>query len=113
MLDWAIVAAYCAAIVMIGLYMQRRASKNVESYFVGGRKLPWWVIGLGSVAAYGADPIHVVWIFFLGGFMELWLVGEVTWCIWMPLVTVIWAKMWRRIGVVTSAELIEVRYGGE
>jgi Na+/proline symporter len=51
-------------------------------------------------------------VFFLGGFSGFWIMGWATWVIWMPLVAVIWAKMWRRLGVVTTGELIERRYGG-
>lgn len=111
-LGWSIVILYCVLMIAISLYLKRRASRNIESYFIGGRKLPWWLIGLSSVAHYGAAPINFVWWFFIGGYMEIWLVAWVSWSVWMPLVTVIWAKLWRRLGVVTTAEFIEVRYGG-
>jgi Na+/proline symporter len=98
--------------LVIGLYMKRRASKSIESYFIGERKLSWWLIGVADVAFFGVSPVGFVWILFVGGFMEFWLAGWAAWCIWMPLVTVVWAKMWRRLGIVTSGEFIEVRYGG-
>src|SRR2546427_10878368 len=111
-LDWSIVIIYCVAMSMIGWHLKHRASKSIESYFVGERNLPWWLVGLADVAFFGAAPIGFVWILFIGGFMEFWLAGWAAWCIWMPLVTVVWAKMWRRLGIVTSGEFIEVRYGG-
>jgi Na+/proline symporter len=110
--DWAVVAAYCLLMLGIGIWFTRQASRSPEDFFVGGRRMPWWLIGLSDVASYGAASAPWVMLFFLGGFREFWLVAWVTWCVWMPLVAVIWAKMWRRLGVVTTAEFIERRYSG-
>ena len=52
-------------------------------------------------------------LFFIAGFNEYWVIAWVSWCVWMPLVAVLWSKMWRRLGVVTTGEFIERRYGGK
>ena len=111
-LDWLVVGIYCAGMLTVGIYFTRQASRSPEDFFIGGRRMPWWLIGLSDVASYGAASAPWIMLFYLGGFGEFWLVGWVTWCIWMPLVAVIWAKMWRRLGVVTTAEFIERRYSG-
>jgi Na+/proline symporter len=119
-IDWAIVVAYCLGMLGLGLYFARRASKSVDNYFVAGRTLPWWVIGFSTVANYscaGAAPAFTMLVF-LGGMLgsRVWL-GNVDWwipyAIWMPLVAVIWSKLWRRLRVITTAEFIEQRYGGK
>ncbi|MBI3693278.1 MAG: sodium:solute symporter [Acidobacteria bacterium] len=111
-LDWGILVAYCGLLIAVGLYFHRRAACSVEGYFIADRNLPWWVIGLSDTAAYTGGGQAFLMVFFLGGFRGLWLMAWVSWVIWMPLVAVLWAKMWRRLGVVTSGEFIERRYGG-
>lgn len=113
-LDWMIVAAYCAFMLVIGVAFARRAGASMESYFIAGRKLPWWVLGFSAAATYsgaGAAPAFTMFVFRYG------LVGNWWWwlsfAIWMPLVAVIWSKMWRRLRIVTTAEFIEARYGGK
>lgn len=111
-LDWIIVAAYCASLIFVGFYFRRRAASGIEGFFLGERSLPWWVISLSDTAAYTGGGQAFVMVFFLGGFAGIWLMAWISWVIWMPLVAVLWAKMWRRLGVVTTGEFIERRYGG-
>jgi Na+/proline symporter len=110
--DWAILASYCVAVLAIGLYFRKRASQSVEEFFIADRKLPWWVIGFGDVASYTGGGQAFITVFFLSGFGGLWLMAWITWVIWMPLVAILWARWWRRLGVVTTGEFIEHRYGG-
>ena len=110
--DWAILIAYCVLLIAVAAWFRRRAAGGVESYFVADRNLPWWVIGFADTAAYTGGGQGFVMVFFLDGMAGLWLMGWVTWVIWMPLVAVLWARMWRRLGVVTTGQFIECRYGG-
>ncbi|MGE0867308.1 MAG: sodium:solute symporter, partial [Kofleriaceae bacterium] len=112
-IDWAVVGLYFAFMLVVGLYFARRASRSTADYFVSGRNLPWWVIALSAVATYtdaGLAPA-VTMLTYQGG-----LLGNAVWwipyVIWMPLGAVLWSKYWRRLGTVTSAELIEIRYSG-
>ena len=112
-LDWAVVGLYFVFMLCVGLYFMRRASRSVADYFVSGRDLPWWVIALSAVATYtdaGLAPA-VTMLTYQGG-----LLGNAVWwipyVIWMPLGAVLWSKYWRRLGTVTSAELLNVRYSG-
>jgi SSS family solute:Na+ symporter len=111
--DWIVVALYFLLMLGIGLYFTRQASQSIADYFVSGRSLPWWVIALSAVATYtdaGLAPA-VTMLTYQGG-----LLGNAVWWIpyvvWMPLGAVLWSKYWRRLGTLTSAELLEVRYGG-
>lgn len=112
-LDWVVVGLYFLFMLVVGLYFMRRASRSLADYFVSGRDLPWWVIALSAVATYtdaGLAPA-VTMLTYQGG-----LLGNAVWWIpyvvWMPLGAVLWSKYWRRLGTVTSAELLNIRYGG-
>jgi Na+/proline symporter len=112
-LDWAVVALYFLFMLGVGLCFARRAGRSVSDYFISGRNLPWWIIALSAVATYtdaGLAPA-VTMLTFQGG-----LLGNAVWWIpyvvWMPLGAVLWSKYWRRLGTVTSAELLEIRYSG-
>ena len=112
-LDWVVVGLYFLFMLVVGLYFMRRASRSMADYFVSGRNLPWWVIALSAVATYtdaGLAPA-VTMLTYQGG-----LLGNAVWwipyVIWMPLGAVLWSKYWRRLGTVTSAELLNIRYSG-
>ncbi len=112
-IDWTIIALYCAFMLGLGFYFSRQAGKNMESYFIAGRKLPWWILGFSAAATYtgaGAAPAFTMLVF-QNGMMGNWW-WWVPFAIWMPLVAVIWSKLWRRLRVVTTAELMELRYSG-
>ena len=110
--DWVILTIYCIGILALALYFRARASKGLEEFFVAGRNLPWWVIGFSDVAGYTGGGQGFVMVVFLSGYAGLWLMAWVSWVIWMPLVAILWAPMWRRLGVVTTGEFIEKRYAG-
>jgi solute:Na+ symporter, SSS family len=112
LVDWSILAIYCAAVLWLALFFRARAGKSVENFFVAGRNLPWWVIGFADVAGYTGGGQGFVMVVFLSGFAGLWLMAWISWVIWMPLVAILWAPMWRRLGVVTTGEFIERRYAG-
>ncbi|WP_250846678.1 sodium:solute symporter family transporter [Aquisphaera insulae] len=112
MVDWLVVALYSAAMIGLGWFFSRTATRSTDGFLIGERSLPWWVIGFANVASYSDSGGGWVWLFYVGGFMYLNQIAWIAWPIWMPLVGVFWAKMWRRSGVVTTGELIELRYSG-
>lgn len=111
-IDWIVVVALCGLSLAVGLHFTRRAGRGGASgYFTGNRSLSWWAIGLSNTATYssgGGAFVMLVLVFGLTGNWFWW--GA--WIIWMPLVAIIWARMWRRMQIVTTAELITLRYGG-
>ena len=111
-LDWIVVAALCCLSMGFGLYFTRRSSKGgAEGYFTGNRSLSWWAIGLSNTATYSSGTAAFVMIVLVYGIAGNWL-WWASWIIWMPLVAIIWARMWRRMEIVTTAEFLTLRYGG-
>lgn len=112
-LDYAIIGAYVAFALSAGLWFRRRTSRGgAESFFVGDRKLPWWIAGTSIVATtFAADtPLAVTGIVAADGISGNWIWW--TWAIAHLTATFFFARMWRRSGVVTDAEITELRYSG-
>lgn len=113
-LDWLVVAAYALVALAIGVYFTRRSSHGIEGYFMGGRSLPWWAIGFSAVATFtsAGSASAFTMLVYTDGLLGNWW-WWIPWLIWMPLVAVIWSKFWRRLKIVSTAEFVEVRYGGK
>jgi Na+/proline symporter len=110
--DWLVVATSCALVFSVGLMFARRSSrKGAEGYFAGDRDVPWWAIGLSNTATYSSGTGAFVMLVLVFGLAGNWL-WWTSWIIWMPLVAIVWARLWRRMQIVTTAELISLRYGG-
>ncbi len=112
-LDWLVVAASCGLVFTVGLLFARRSSKKgAAGYFAGDRDVPWWAIGLSNTATYSSGTGAFVMLVLVFGLSGNWL-WWASWIVWMPLVAIVWARMWRRMQIVTTAELISLRYGGQ
>ncbi len=112
-LDWLIIGGYFAIAAFIGLWFSRRAGKGDEEFFASGRNLPWWLAGLSMVATtFATDTPNLVtdlvrkdgvkgnwvwWAFLLTGMVTVFL----------------YAKLWRRSGVLTDISFYELRYSGK
>ncbi|HZM05554.1 MAG TPA: hypothetical protein VFC44_21340 [Candidatus Saccharimonadales bacterium] len=111
-LDWAVVASVIVLSVVAGIGVSRLASRNgAISYFTGDRNLPWWAIAISNTATYQSSSGAFVMLVLAYGLAANWLWWS-SWIIWMPLVAIVWAPMWRRMRIMTTAELITLRYGG-
>jgi Na+/proline symporter len=112
-LDLAIIVFYLVLIFIAGLALTRRAGKSVESFFVGGRDLPWWLLGISMAATnFSIDtPIAITRLVLTEGISGVWFFWASA--ISALLVTFLFARLWRRSGVVTDAEIVELRYGGK
>jgi len=111
-IDWLIIVGFLLFSLLIGLYFRKRASKSLESFFLGDRSMPWLVAGISMVATtFAADtPLAVTELVGQNGISGNWL-----WWSFLAggmLTTFFFAKLWRRAGVLTEIELIELRYGG-
>jgi Na+/proline symporter len=112
--DQIIVVAYLAAIMSIGIAMKRRAAKGMTSYFLGGRRLPWWALAMSGSSSY-FDITGTMWIvstFIVLGLKGMW----VHWLWGFPITAFYLAFMgkWiRRSGVLTGAEWMYTRFGRE
>jgi len=110
--DFAVIALYFVFAIGLGLYLSRRSGDSVESFFVSSRKLPWWLAGTSMVATtFAADtPLAVTGIIAADGISGNWLWW--CWAIAHLTATFFFARMWRRSGVITDAEIVELRYSG-
>jgi Na+/proline symporter len=112
LIDWVIVAAFLGVLVVLGVVAQKRASGSLDNFFVAGRALPWWMAGTSMLAtSFASDtPLHTTRMIREHGLQGAWfywggILGGVG-------VAFFFARLWRRAGVVTDAELLELRYGG-
>ena len=111
--DLIIVIIYLLAIVIVGLLVQKKASKDINSYFLGNRKLPWWVLGASGMASntdIAGTMINTAFIYALGtkGFF-IEIRGGVT--LIMAFLMVFMGKWNRRSNVMTQAEWMHFRFG--
>lgn len=112
-IDLVIVVVYLLAIVGVGLFAQKKASKGIDSYFLGDRKLPWWVLGASGMASntdIAGTMINTAFIYALGtkGFF-IEIRGGVT--LIMAFLMVFMGKWNRRSQVMTQAEWMHFRFG--
>jgi SSS family transporter len=111
--DYTIVALYIGAIVLIGLLLQRKASQGIDSYFLGNRRLPWWVLGASGMASntdVAGTMINTAFIYALGtkGFFIEIRGGMV---LIMAFLMVYMGKWNRRSQAMTQAEWMVLRFG--
>ena len=112
-IDWAIIAGYFVLSLGIGLWFKNKAGENYVEYFASGRSLPWWIAGLSMVATtFAADtPLAVTGLIAQNGIAGNWLWWN---AVASGMLTVFFfAALWRRAGVMTDVELVEIRYGGK
>lgn len=110
-LDFLIVAAFIAYAIGSGLRNRRAASRNLDEYFLANRSLPGWQAGLSMAATqFAADtPLLVTGLIATAGIFALWQLW--IYALAFLLMGFVLAPGWRRAGVLTDAELTEVRYG--
>ncbi len=110
--DWGIVLLYFAMTVGVGFYFTRRGGSSVNEYFIGGRKVKWWLAGASMVATtFAADtPLAVTGLVVAYGVAGNWL----WWNMAMSgmLTVFFFARLWRRARVLTDVEFAELRYSG-
>jgi Na+/proline symporter len=111
--DWAIVAGYLVFALGVGLLFRRRAGQSISQYFLSGRTLPWWILGTSIVATmFAADtPLMVTGLVANDGISGLWFIWNFAAAHLMA--TFFFARLWRRAGVITDVELVELRYSGK
>ena len=112
-IDWIIVGLFFIVSLGIGIYSSKTAGKSLSEFFLSGRNMPWWLLGISMVATtFSSDTPNLVtdivrkngvsgnwvwWAFLLTGMLTVFL----------------YAKLWRRSGILTDLEFYEIRYGGK
>lgn len=111
--DWSIILAFFAFSLLIGLYAAKTAGKNTAEFFLSGRSMPWWLLGVSMVATtFSCDTPNLVtdivrqngvsgnwawWAFLLTGMLTVF----------------VYARLWQRSQVLTDLEFYEIRYSGK
>jgi len=111
--DWIIIALYFAFNLGIGIYYRKRATGSVSEFFVSGRNVSWWLAGTSMVATtFAADtPLAVTGLVARNGIAGNWMWWSF---VFSGMLTVfVYAKLWRRAGVLTDVEFVEIRYAGK
>ena len=112
-LDWTIVGAYITLSLIVGIWASKQAGMDTKSFFLAGRNMPWWLLGVSMVATtFSTDTPNLVtdlvrqngvsgnwgwWAFLLTGMLTVF----------------VYANLWRRSGVLTDIEFYELRYSGK
>jgi len=112
-LDYSIIIGFFIISLLIGLWTSKSASKNSTEFFLSGRNMPWWLLGVSMVATtFAADTPGLV--------TELVRKNGVAgnWVWWAMLLTgmltvFFYAKLWRKSGISTDLEFYELRYSGK
>ena len=113
LIDWIVIGAFFVISALIGIVASRRAGKSFSEYFLAGGQMSWWMLGLSMVATtFAADTPNFVtnvvrkdgvsgnwswWAFLLTGLLTVF----------------IYARLWKRSGVLTDLEFYEIRYSGK
>lgn len=111
-LDWTLIAGYFALALGVGLWASKQGKTDSDGYFLAGRNMPWWLLGVSMVATtFSTDTPNLVtdlvrqqgvsgnwawWAFLLTGMVTVF----------------VYARLWRRSGVLTDISFYELRYGG-
>ncbi len=112
-IDWVIIFTFFVIVLGIGWFASKTAGKSSDEFFLGGRGMPWWLLGISMVACtFSADTPNLV-----TGFVRENGVSK-NWAWWAFLITgmvtvFIYARLWRKSNVMTDLEFYEIRYGGK
>lgn len=111
-LDIAIIVTYFVGIILLGLWVSRRGVKDMDGYFLGGKKLPWYLLGISDASGMFdiSGTMWLVFILFLYGLKSIWLPW--LWPTFNQIFLMMFMSAWmRRSGVMTGAAWIETRFG--
>lgn len=112
-MDGVVIGLFFLIIIGISIWAAKTSGKSKEEYFLAGKSMPWWLLGFSMVATtFSADTPNLV-----TGFVREEGIAK-NWLWWSFLITgmvtvFIYAKLWRRSGLLTDLEFYEIRYGGK
>jgi Na+/proline symporter len=111
-LDIVIIVAYLLSTVLIGYWVSHRASQNMQAYFLGGNKMPWYVLGISNASGMfdiSGTMLLVYWMF-IYGLKSVWIPW--LWPTFNQIFLMVYLSAWlRRSRVMTGAEWIKTRFG--
>lgn len=111
-LDLGIIAAYLVATVLLGLWVSKRSSRDLDSYFLGGKTIPWYILGVSNASGMfdiTGTMLLVYWCFAYG-LKSVWFPW--VWPTFNQIFLMMYLATWlRRSNVLTGAEWIQTRFG--
>jgi SSS family solute:Na+ symporter len=111
-IDIAIIFTYLVLTVLIGFWISKRASKDLDSYFLGGKSLPWYILGISNASGQFdiTGTMLLVYFCFVYGLKSIWIPWM--WPTFNQIFLMVYLSAWlRRSNVLTGAEWIETRFG--
>ena len=51
-IDYVIIFGFLAVTVVVGLYMTKKATSSLDNYFLGGRSIPWYLLGIAGMSSW-------------------------------------------------------------
>ncbi|HKM52096.1 MAG TPA: hypothetical protein VJY33_01730 [Isosphaeraceae bacterium] len=110
-LDLTIIVVYLILMSLVGWWVSKKASQSAETYFLAGKSLPWWIIGVAHGSS-GVDITVTMWfvtMFFIYGVKATWLLW--VWPLFNVIFRMIYLGTWiRRSNVLTGAERMRTRF---
>ena len=112
-IDIVIILGFFAVFLFIGLRLSKKAGSSSKEFFLSGRNMPWWLLGVSMVATtFSADTPNLV----ADIVRQNGVAGNWVW--WAFLITgmltvFVYAKLWRKSGVLTDLAFYETRYSGK
>ncbi|UOB18088.1 sodium:solute symporter family protein [Abyssalbus ytuae] len=111
-IDILIILCYIVITLFLGFYVSKKASRDIQSYFLGGNEIPWYYLGLSNASGM-FDISGTMWsvtILFVYGLKSAWLPW--LWPVWNQVFIMIFLAAWlRRSNVMTGAQWITYRFG--
>ena len=111
-IDLSIVLLYLLATIFIGFYISKRASKDIQSYFLGGNSLPWWMLGVSDASGMFdiAGTMLIVYWLTVYGMKSMWIPW--IWPVFNQIFLMVYLSAWlRRSNAMTGAEWLKTRFG--
>jgi len=112
LIDIGIIVLYLAFTIFIGFYISKRASKNIQNYFLGGNKIPYWFLGVSDASGMFdiAGTMLIVYWLAVYGLKSMWIPW--IWPVFNQIFLMVYLSPWlRRSNVMTGAEWMKTRFG--
>lgn len=111
--DQSIIFFYLCALVVLGIFLKRRASQSIDNYFLGGRKIPWWVLGISGTTSFldMTGTMVIASFFYIVGVKGLLVELRGGVALILAFLMIFMGKWYSRSKVMTTAEWMEFRFG--
>jgi solute:Na+ symporter, SSS family len=112
-IDFIIIICYFIVVMSVGIYVSKRASSSIDEYFLGGRRFPWYILGLVGMATYFdmSGTMFQVSYFYLLGVKGYWVCFEGGLALFLAFLMIFMGKWLNRSKCMTNSELISLRFG--